>query len=261
MAFSIAVAGKGGTGKTTLSALLVACLLRAGAKPVLAVDADPNSNLDESLGVKVDRTVVSTVDRIMKEKESRPAGLTMERLLQQRFAETLIEAAGFDLLVMGHGEGAGCYCAPNTLLKGLLDTLCANYPWVVMDNEAGLEHLSRRTTRNVDVLLIAAAPNPVAIRAARRILAMTRELDLGIGQSFLVLNRMTPGAPQAAEKIPPEITRAGELPYDPLVAEFSVQGRPLLELPADAPAVRAAGRILAAVTGRGPGKASVKNDR
>ena len=257
MPYTIAVAGKGGTGKTTLSALIISYLLRAGRKPILAVDADPNSNLNEALGIKYDRTVVSAVDEIMKKKEELSPGLTKERLLELHFQDALVESPGFDLLVMGHTEGPGCYCHANNLLRGLMDKLKANYPYVVMDNEAGMEHLSRRTTRDVDLLLIIANPNPVSLRSARNIFKMVQTLDLSVKKSYLVLNENIPNAlsfPQDSTLSFPHVVSGnpeglslpllGKIPYDREVLRYSLEERSFLDLPSDSPASQAIKSIL-----------------
>ncbi|MFH0797671.1 MAG: AAA family ATPase [Candidatus Omnitrophota bacterium] len=251
MSYTIAVAGKGGTGKTTLSALIISSLLRAGRKPVLAVDADPNSNLNEALGIKYDRTVVSTVDEIMKRKEELSPGFTKERLLELHFQNALVESQGFDLLVMGHTEGPGCYCHANNLLRGLMDKLQANYPYIVMDNEAGMEHLSRRTTRDVDLLLIIANPNPVSLRSARNIFKMTEKLDLAIKKSCLLINQNIPGTPTSpfchscvSSAGIQGLPLLGQIPYDKEVEKYSLEGLSFLDLPADSPASQSIKSIL-----------------
>ena len=182
----IALAGKGGSGKTTIAGLIVSYLLNSGKEPILAVDADPNSNLNEMLGVDFNRTVVSTVDEIMEKKEEIPAGMTKERLLEFHFQDAIVESRGFDLLVMGKTGGPGCYCRANDLLRGFMEKLKENYQYVVTDNEAGMEHLSRRTTRDVDALLVIANPTPVSLRSAERIHRISGQLKLDIKKTYLV---------------------------------------------------------------------------
>lgn len=246
MSKTIAVAGKGGVGKTTLAALLVRGLLKAGRTPVLAVDADPNANLNESLGVAFDRTVISTVDELMERKDIMPSGVPRDRYLEFGLHEALVEAKGFDLLVMGRGEGAGCYCRANDLLRVFMDRLSGGYPYVVMDNEAGLEHLSRRTTRNVDALLIAATPSAVALRSAQRIQGMIQDLRLNIRRMYLVLTALNPGLNGRASLSGLEdLPLIGNIPYDEEVARRSVGAEALMDLPDGSPAARAAEEILA----------------
>ncbi len=246
MSYTIAVAGKGGSGKTTLAALTLYHLLKAGRTPVLAVDADPNANLNEALGVAFNRTVVSTVDQLMDGKEQMPAGVPKDRYFEYQVQEAIVEAGGFDLLVMGHTEGPGCYCRANDLLKAFLEKLVVNYPYVVMDNEAGMEHLSRRTTRDVDVLLIVANPTVVALRSAKRIYDTARQINVGIGKAFLVINDLN----RTPEPVPQETIQdvglplLGSVPYDEAVIRRSIDGTPLSGLPEDTPAVAAVGRML-----------------
>ena len=246
MSKTIAIAGKGGVGKTTLAALLMRGLLRAGKTPVLAVDADPNANLNESLGVAFDRTVISTVDELMERKDAMPSGVPRDRYLEFGLHEALVEAKGFDLLVMGRGEGAGCYCRANDLLRVFMDRLSGGYPYVVMDNEAGLEHLSRRTTRNVDALLIAATPSAVALRSAGRIREMTEDLGLNVRRTYLVMTALN--ADMNGRALPSglrDLTLIGGIPYDGEVARRSVEAEGLMDLPDESPAVRAVEEILA----------------
>lgn len=226
---SIALAGKGGSGKTTVAGLIISYLLKEGKKPVLAVDADPNSNLDEVLGVKSDKTVVSVVDEIMEKKEEIPAGITKERLLEFHLQDALIESRGFDLLVMGRSEGPGCYCSANNLLRGFIEKLSQNYPYTVMDNEAGMEHLSRRTTRDIDILIIVANPTPVSFKAARRVYETTQKLKLNIKKSYLLVNEIGARFPQKEESFDVEIL--GNLPYDEEILKASVNGSSIFTLP------------------------------
>ncbi len=236
---TIALAGKGGSGKTTTAGLVINYLLKTGKKPVLAVDADPNSNLNEVLGVGFDRTVVSTVDEIMEQKEKLPAGITKERLLEFHLQDAIIESKGFDLLVMGRTEGQGCYCRANDLLRSFMEKLRENYPYVVMDNEAGMEHLSRRTTRDVDILLVVATTTPVSFRAAQRIYETVEKLKLNVKKSYLVVNEMG-GLKEKAEKVDKERGEAGmffglevleHIPYDEELLKASINGRSIFDLP------------------------------
>ncbi len=226
---SIALAGKGGSGKTTVAGLIISYLLEEGKKPVLAVDADPNSNLDEVLGVKSDRTVISTVDEIMEKKEEIPAGITKERLLEFHFQDALIESRGFDLLVMGRTEGPGCYCSANNLLRGFIEKLSQNYPYTVMDNEAGMEHLSRRTTSDIDILIIVANPTPVSFKSARRVYETAQKLKLNIKKSYLLVNQIGTEFPQKEESSDLEVL--GNLPYDEEILKASANGNSIFDLP------------------------------
>lgn len=249
MPFTIAVAGKGGTGKTTIAALTIRLLLERGEGPILAVDADPNANLGELLNIEVNRTVGELREETLEQITDLPAGLPKEQYLELGLQECLVEDKGVDLLTMGHGEGPKCYCMVNHILRKYIDVLRRNYRYVVIDNEAGMEHLSRRTTQDVDVLLVVAEPFPVSLRSARRIAGIADALRLRVGRRYLVLNR-------AGEGLSPELREAvegtglpliGSIPRDPRVEELSAAGRPLSELPPDSPARRAVAGILEAI--------------
>jgi CO dehydrogenase maturation factor len=247
MAFTIAVAGKGGTGKTTLASLLIRQIIKAKKGPILAVDADANANLNEALGIKVEDTISELLNRINRNLEPLPAGMTKDQYVEYRVHQSLAEGDDVDLLVMGGPEGAGCYCYANNLVRGFMQDLSKNYPFVVMDNEAGLEHLSRRTTQNVDVLLITSDSSAGGVRSAGRIKELVDSLGLDIRKMYLVVTMVTDGT---IEKLRPEIERtglelAGEIPLDDQVREFDLHSRPLVDLPDDSPVVSAAGKIMA----------------
>jgi CO dehydrogenase maturation factor len=175
---SIAVAGKGGSGKTTLASLIIRYLERSGAGPILAVDADPNANLGESLGLTVGETVGSIIASFNEEKINIPPGMTKETYLEYRLNRALVESRGLDLMTMGRGEGPECYCYPNLMLRKFIDTLAGNYAYMVMDNEAGMEHLSRRTTQGVDELLIVSNHSVKGVRTVARIEDLVAQLKL-----------------------------------------------------------------------------------
>jgi CO dehydrogenase maturation factor len=248
----IAVAGKGGSGKTTLSALLVRALLDRGHKPVLAVDADPNTNLGEALGVEVSQTLGSTVEEFHGEKASVPAGMSKEAVLEMRFASVVEERTGFDVLAMGRGEGPGCYCSVNNVLRHLVEQLTGSYRFVVVDNEAGLEHLSRRTQRQIDVLLVVSDFAVRGLRAAKRVDDLVRDLDLSVGHRMLVVSR----APADAEKQHAGLSRlleaaggleleiAGVLPEDEALVEADLAQSSLLEVDETSKAVLASREVL-----------------
>ena len=240
---TIALAGKGGSGKTTIAGLIVSYLLNSGKEPILAVDADPNSNLNEILGVDFNRTVVSTVDEIMEKKEEIPAGMTKERLLEFHLQDALVESRGFDLLVMGRTEGPGCYCRANDLLRSFMEKLVENYQYVVMDNEAGMEHLSRRTTKDVDALLIIANPTPVSLRSAERIHKISGELKLDIKKTYLVINELGMNLPAGNTKL--NLPLLGKIPYDEELLRVSMSGGSIFDLPEDSIARKAVFEIIA----------------
>lgn len=243
----LAVAGKGGTGKTTISALLINQLLKTKRRGILAIDADPNSNLDRALGVTVEEAIADLIDEARDmHADQLPAGMTRDRYIELRLQQALKEAQGYDLLVMGRPEGPGCYCYANTLLQRHIGKLTKNYDYVVMDNEAGMEHLSRRTAREVDKLLLVSDTSRIGIQSAMRLNAMARELKVLAGDAGLILNR-------CPEKIPPALKDFlencglplwGKIPLDPEIMEFEISGKPLIELPAESAALKSIGDLL-----------------
>lgn len=184
----ISIAGKGGVGKTTIAALFI---LELGSRqmPVLAVDADPNFNLGERLGVHVSTTIGSLREELMKAKDDLPAGVSKQEIIDYQIKMALQEEECFDLLTMGRQEGPGCYCYINSVLRSFTDALAEKYPYVVIDNEAGLEHLSRRTTVRSDWLFVVSDPSIPALKAAGRIARLSDEMQLKIGRKILLINR------------------------------------------------------------------------
>lgn len=183
----IAFAGKGGVGKTTVAGMLVRYLIeetRIG--PVLAVDADPNSNFNEILGVRVHTTIGGARESLKKDV---PTGMPKDLWMEYKVNEAVIEGNGFDLIVMGRPEGPGCYCAANSMAKKYIDALKGNYPYIIVDNEAGMEHMSRLVTQDIERLFIISDPTPRGLATARRILDLSGELGLNIGSTSLVVNR------------------------------------------------------------------------
>ena len=244
MPYTIALAGKGGSGKTTMSGLLIKYLLKENKTPILAVDADCNANLNEVLGLEIKDTLGNAREEMKKGVV--PGGMTKDIFMEMKLEESMVEAPGFDLVVMGQPEGAGCYCAANTLLAGFMDRLAGNYPFIVMDNEAGMEHISRLTTKNVDILLIVSDPSRRGLQAAIRIEDLARRLNIGVGKSYAVINQVkeTPSK-QALEMIKAGgLELAGTVPDDRTVYEFDFNGRPTIEMPEDCPSVQAAFKIF-----------------
>jgi len=183
----IAMAGKGGVGKTTIGALLIRYLIEEVQNgPVLAVDLDPNSNLNELLGVKVKGTIGDARELIKKDV---PQGITKDVWLEYKVHEAIVEGKGFDLLVMGRTEGPGCYCAVNSLAKRSIDTLKTNYPYVVVDNEAGMEHISRLVTQDIDDLIVISDATSRGIMTVRRIVNLVKNLNLNIERIHIIINR------------------------------------------------------------------------
>ncbi|HDP70573.1 MAG TPA: carbon monoxide dehydrogenase [Actinobacteria bacterium] len=233
MAFTIAVAGKGGTGKTTMSGLIIKYLLGRKLTPVLAVDADANSNLNEVLGVRVKDSIGSLREEITKNVGSIPPGMSKDAYLELKIQEVLIEAAGFDLLVMGRPEGPGCYCYVNNILRRYMDILAKNYRYVIMDNEAGMEHLSRRTTYEVDQLLLVSDTSPRGIWAAARIRDLAKDLELKVKETYLIVNRVPDGElnPILRDEIEKlDLKLLGVVPLDEQILEIDLRRGPIFEL-------------------------------
>jgi CO dehydrogenase maturation factor len=243
VSFTIAVSGKGGTGKTTIAGFLVRYLLEKGKRPVLAVDADANANLNEVLGVEVRSTIGEARDLMKKDV---PVGMTKDVWFEYRIQEALVEREGFDLIAMGRPEGPGCYCAANTLARKCIDLLAGNYPYVVIDNEAGMEHFSRMTTRNVDLLFIVSDPSVRGVVTAARIRDLIKELNLEVGRSFLLLNRVQNGLQSeiASQTDKLSLSVAGMIPVDPVVHAYDLEGRPTSTLPRDSKALQSSWEIF-----------------
>jgi CO dehydrogenase maturation factor len=257
MTVTIALAGKGGTGKTTVAAMLVRYLLEEQRGAVLAIDADPSSNLNMVLGLELDETVGDIREDMQTEIRSTmgagalagglSSGMSKSDYLDYHIRMATVEGDGVDLIAMGRPEGQGCYCAANSVLRTVMDRMGASYEFIVMDNEAGLEHLSRRTTRNVDVLLIVSDPTQRGIVAAQRVAELVDELEIQIEDRYLIINRF-PG-----DELPPALKEAiagvkaeflGVIPYDVTLAEFEFTGRPLIELDADSPVYQSAREMI-----------------
>ena len=244
MSYQIAMAGKGGTGKTTIAALLIRYLVDTGRKPVLAVDADANANLNEMLGLVVHKVIGDARDEM---KTKVPVGMTKETYMEMKVQEALVEADGFDLIVMGRPEGPGCYCYANTLLSKYLDILQRNYPYVVVDNEAGLEHLSRLNQKEVDLMIVVTDATKRGLLTAERVRDLVEELKIRVEDLKVIVNRCPEDVDRGffAEELRRRgLELAGVVPTDPQVAEFDLKGRPVMELPRESPAVAALYEIM-----------------
>ncbi|MDP2904686.1 MAG: AAA family ATPase [Candidatus Omnitrophota bacterium] len=244
MSYIIALAGKGGTGKTTIAALLARLLKENNCGPVLAVDADPNSNLAEALGLTQATTIGSIVDEVAAHPENIPAGMTKDRFVEYRVQSAVTEGDGIDCLSMGRSEGPGCYCYVNNVLRGVMEDLIRDYRYVIIDNEAGLEHLSRRTTRRADALIVVADATSAGLKAASRIAELARELKIDIKKSWLIINRedLCRGGFQTRPYSKIQVTGLdflGCLPYDEAVEKISRNGGTLMELLDSAPVMGA----------------------
>ncbi len=242
MSYTIAITGKGGVGKTTVAAIIVSRLIARGCRPVLAVDADPNTCLDAALGVRAEHTI-GRVREQAKEIAGKgmSTGVAKQQLLEMKIAESLVEADHFDLIAMGRSEGPGCYCFANNVLKQAIQTLAANYKYIVIDNEAGLEHLSRRIVPKVDMMVIVADPSKRGIETLARLHQLAGEMGVQYGKLVMVINRLRRDElPAGAEQLKQQI-RADFLIGLPDDAELSVRdedGASLGELPLDNEVVR-----------------------
>ena len=247
MSITLAISGKGGSGKTTVAAMVVRHLVDRRAGSVLAVDADPNACLGLALGLEAETTVGEICDQALDRKLQTGAGTSRERALQYAIHRAVVEAEGFDLLVMGHTEGPRCYCAVNHLLRKYLDEAGQDYAYLVLDNEAGMEHLSRRTTNAVDFLLIVTEATVVGAKTAQRILGLSNRLPITIGERLILWNKVEEGgaAPAGASDLP----AAGSIPFDRAVLDLSIQGKSIFGLKADSPALAAVGRTLTELLG------------
>ena len=239
MAYTIALAGKGGVGKTTIAGMLIKYMKKRGLTPILAVDADSNYNLNEVLGLKVTGTLGDAREDM--KRGTVPSGMTKDIFISMRLEEAVIETGDVDLLVMGQPEGTGCYCAANTLLINCLERLSDNYPYIVMDNEAGMEHISRLTTRNVDVLIIVGDASRRGLQAAVRINHLASELKIGVVKSWLILNQVKNGVAGEIKDLISEnkMDLAGTVPEDDQLYLFDSEGKPTVDLPEDNPAMAA----------------------
>jgi CO dehydrogenase maturation factor len=243
MTIKIAITGKGGTGKTALAALLIRHIVHSDTDCVLlAVDSDSDANLPEALGETVEKTVGDIRETAI---EGLPPDADKMQILESKIYEVLIEKPRYDLLVMGRPDGPGCYCYANNLLRGIMDKVTENYDIVVIDTAAGMEHLSRRIIRNLDYLLVVTDGSRKGLSTAERIRDLVGELDLGFKQIYVVLNKVTPENRDSLTKHASELgfAIAGTIPFDTMLAEYDLEGLPLVDLPDESEAVVEAGRI------------------
>jgi CO dehydrogenase maturation factor len=252
MTTTIALAGKGGVGKTTVAAMVFKFLTQERSGAILAIDADPSSNLNMVLGLGLDWTVGDIREGMLDQVKSTlgqggaamgglAGGMSKREYLDYEIRSAVAEGDRFDLIAMGRPEGPGCYCAVNHSLREVIDAIGAGYRWVVVDNEAGMEHLSRRTTREVDHLLVVSDPTRRGLVAAGRIAAIRHTLDIGIKNTHLILNRLVDGIPSALQEHIDalDFPLLGSVPDDRQLSEFEIGGRPLIDLADDSPVYRA----------------------
>jgi CO dehydrogenase maturation factor len=257
MTTTIALAGKGGVGKTTIAGMTIKYLARTQPGAILAIDADPSSNLNMVLGLDLEWTVGDIrEDMLGQVKESLAAGgaamgalqggVSKREFLDYEIRSSISEGAAFDLIAMGRSEGAGCYCAVNHNLRDVVDSISKNYRYVVIDNEAGMEHLSRRTTRDVQHLLVVTDPTLRGIVAAQRIADFRHQLDIRIDNCYLIVNGLDGEVPpMLQERIDAmDIPLLGVVARDTAMLDFEIQGRPLIELPEDTPVYAAVASML-----------------
>lgn len=231
MPYSVAITGKGGTGKTTIAALIVTAMVRSGKRPVLAVDADPNACLDAALGVKANNTVGRVREDARMISSENPQ-IPKRELLELKISESLVEGDDFDLIAMGRPEGPGCYCYANNVLREVLKEISNNYPYVIIDNEAGLENLSRRIVRRVDMLLVVGEPSRNGIETLKRIRALAEEMQIEYGKLIVVINRMFE-IHDAYAGLMKEIGADGIilLPHDDEIRRWNEEGRSFFSIP------------------------------
>jgi CO dehydrogenase maturation factor len=241
--YTIDMAGKGGTGKTTLAGLLVRFLKEHEMTPILAVDADANTNLNEVLGLEVEETLGEAREMMKKDV---PVGMTKDIFMEMKVEQTLVESNGFDLMPMGRPEGPGCYCAANNLLSKFIERMMNNYPYLVVDNEAGMEHFSRLTTKDIDLLLIVSDSSRRGILSARRIYDLVDELGIRVGRKYLLVNQYRDKLESLVAKetqiFDPD--SVSTIPEDDLIYQFDLEGKPTIELPAESVALQAINEVF-----------------
>ena len=242
MAHVIAVAGKGGVGKTTLCGMLIQYLCEKGKGPILAVDADANSNLNEVLGVKVETTLGDVREEIARAELAKenpiPTGMSKADYAEMRFEDALVEDDDFDLLVMGRTQGKGCYCFVNGLLQTQLAKYQNNYPYIVVDNEAGMEHISRGVLPSMQTAILVSDCSRRGVQAAGRIAALMKELNFKPKTVGLIVNRAPEGKLDAGtmEEVEKQgLTLLGVVPQDQDVYQYDCDGKPIVRLPKDSP--------------------------
>lgn len=241
----IAIAGKGGTGKTTLAALIIRVLKEEGAGSTLAIDADPNSNLGQILGVKSVFTIVEIIDDISRNPGQIPLGMSKDRFIDFKIQESLHEEEGFDILSMGRPEGPGCYCFANNMLRGLIEKLMKNYDYIVIDNEAGMEHLSRRLVRKIDSLFIISDSTVIGIRSALRISELVDELDINVKERFLILNK----SKGSRDALRAELDKTGlnlktVMPLDEEIEDAAINNKSVFDLSDNNPVLNPVREVL-----------------
>lgn len=257
MTVTIALAGKGGVGKTTISGMVIKYLASLNSGNILAIDADPSSNLNMVLGLDLEWTVGDIREDMLSQVKSSLAaggasmgtiqgGQSKREYLDYHIRSSLAEGIKYDLIAMGRSEGSGCYCAVNHNLREVIDSISKNYQFVVIDNEAGMEHLSRRTTRDVQHLLIISDPSQRGLVAAKRIAELKEDLEINIENAYLIVNRVKGDLPEEIKEFisKMEVTFLGSIPEDGNVSSFDVSGRPLIELEQGTPVYQTVSNMI-----------------
>jgi CO dehydrogenase maturation factor len=239
MSYLIAISGKGGVGKTTVAGLIVSCLVERGCRPVLAIDADPNTCLDRVLGVRIEKTIGGVREEAREiAGKGMSSGMAKQELLEMKIEESLVEANDFDLIAMGRSEGPGCYCYANNVLKATISEIAHHYPYVVLDNEAGLENLSRRIILEVDSLLMVTDPTRSGFETVNRLHQLAREMEIRYHRLIIIVNRLrndTLPESVSALKTSTGADHVIGLPENRELAEFNENGKSLKGLPKDNP--------------------------
>lgn len=249
MTKKIAVAGKGGVGKTTFTALLIKELLQQQKGMILAVDADPNSNLNEALGMMVDDSIANILEEV-RSGDDIPDGFGKDSFTEYRLSQIIQEGNGIDLILMGLPQQNGCYCYPNNLIRMYLERLQKNYEYVIIDNEAGMEHISRRIVADIDMLFIISDTSVRSIRSAAKVAELIRVLKIEIPEVYLIITKT---GENDIDRLKEEIVKTGlnligTIPYDEQAVTFDTEGKPLVDLPEDSLSVKAVNAIIKKVT-------------
>lgn len=244
----IAVTGKGGTGKTAVTAMLIRYLVKDSGKKyrILAIDADPDANLADALGVKVGKTIGDMREFMQQARYTTPPDTDKQRLFESKLFEILMEEEGYDLLVMGKPEGSGCYCFVNNLLRGVMDKTVNDYDLTIIDTPAGLEHFSRKTIPDLDVLIAVTDESRRGLTTAERIRDLASEIELKYRELYVIVNKVTPERRQTVLETASSLGLKviGTIPYDERLAKFDLVGDPLMGLPDDSPAILEMQRVV-----------------
>ncbi len=249
MGTTLAVAGKGGVGKTSITALMIKALVDGGQIPLLAIDADSNSNLHEVLGLREPRSVGCVREDTRNMGDEVPGGMTKDRFMEYQIQACLEETKDLDFISMGRPEGPGCYCMANNILREIIARLTSNYSVVIIDNEAGMEHLSRRTEEEVDHLFIISDPAPRSLRTIGRIVELIGEMGGRVRESHIVLSRVKGDIEELPENTRNEISKLALpveaiIPYDEMLVDLDLQGEPLLKISDESPSYQSVRKML-----------------